>query len=101
MRPDPAQIRHISLENPATVRWLAETCAKASWITSVCTGSFLLVGCGIARGRNVVSAAGVMSGIEMPLWLVGELYGGEVAGRTKSYIAYDFPLRRTSEGIIR
>ena len=95
------------IENPATVRWLTETCAKASWITSVCTGSFLLVGCGIARGRrvtthhnfikalrdqggaevvegvrfvrdrNVVSAAGVMSGIEMSLWLVGELYGGE------------------------
>jgi len=34
-----------------------------------------------------------MSGIEMSLWLVGELYGGEVAERTKSYIAYDFPLR--------
>ena len=95
------------IENPATVRWLTETCAKDSWITSVCTGSFLLVGCGIARGRrvtthhnfikalrdqggaevvegvrfvrdrNVVSAAGVMSGIEMSLWLVGELYGGE------------------------
>ena len=85
------------IENPATVRWLTETCAKASWITSVCTGSFLLVGCGIARGRrvtthhnfikalrdqggaevvegvrfvrdrNAVSAAGVMSGIEMSL----------------------------------
>ena len=119
------------IENPATVRWLTETCAKASWITSVCTGSFLLVGCGIARGRrvtthhdfikalrdqggaevvegvrfvrdrNVVSAAGVMSGIEMSLWLVCELYGGEVAERTKSYIAYDFPVRTTSEGIIR
>src|ERR1700730_6287164 len=43
------------IENPATVRWLAETCAKASWITGVCTGSFLLVGCGIASGRRAMS----------------------------------------------
>jgi hypothetical protein len=80
---------------------------------SVCTASFLLVGCGIARGRqvtthhnfinalrdrggaevvegvrfvrdrNVVSAAGVKSGIEMSLWLVGELYGGEVSEQTQ------------------
>jgi putative intracellular protease/amidase len=28
------------IDNPATVRWLTETCAKASSITSVCTGSF-------------------------------------------------------------
>src|SRR5580704_6669124 len=28
------------IDNPATVRWLTERCAKASSITSVCTGSF-------------------------------------------------------------
>jgi hypothetical protein len=42
-----------------------------------------------------------MSGIEMSLWLVGEFYGGETAAQTKSDIAYDFPVRTTSQGIIR
>jgi putative intracellular protease/amidase len=42
------------VENPATVRWLTETCAKASWVMSVCTASFLLVACGIARKRSVI-----------------------------------------------
>ena len=115
--------------NPATVRWLTETCAKCSWITSVCTGSFLLAGAGITKGRrvtthhdfinalrdrggcevvegvrfvrdhNIILAAGVMSGIEMSLWLVRELYGDQVAERTKRYIAYDFPSRMSSEEI--
>ena len=93
------------INNPATFRWLTETCAKCSWITSVCTGSFLLAGAGITTGRrvtthhdfinalrdqggcevvegvrfvrdhNIISAAGVMSGTEMSSWLVRELSG--------------------------
>ena len=43
------------------------------------------------RDGNLVTAAGVMSGIEMSFWLVGELYGPDVLARTKSYIAYDHP----------
>ncbi len=119
---------HREIDNPETVKWLAQTCAKCSWVTSVCTGAFLLVGTGIVRGRrvtthhdyiqalrdlgnaevvegvrfvrdgNLVSAAGVMSGIEMSLWLAGRLYGDEVEQRTRNYIAYDFPPRTTSEG---
>ena len=114
------------IANPTTVRWLRETMSRSTWITSVCTGSFLLVGAGLIPGRkvtthhdfldqlramggaevvagvrfvrdgNLVTAAGVMSGIEMSLWLVGELYGPEVMERTKSYIAYDHPARERS-----
>lgn len=111
------------IDNPATVKWLQAVTTTCTWITSVCTGAFLLVGSGLARGRrvtthhafistlrksgeaeviegvryvrdgNLVTAAGVMSGIEMSLWLVEELYGPEVLQRTKSYIAYDYPPR--------
>jgi transcriptional regulator GlxA family with amidase domain len=114
------------IANPATVRWLHRAAARCSWVTSVCTGSFLLVGAGLTRGRkvtthhdfldplramgdaeviegvrfvrdgNLVTAAGVMSGIEMSLWLVGQLYGAEAVARTKSYIAYDHPPRNRS-----
>jgi len=63
-------------------------------------GAEVVEGVRFVRDGNVVSAAGVMSGIEISLWLVSKLCGGEVAERTKSYIAYHFPLRTTSEGII-
>jgi transcriptional regulator GlxA family with amidase domain len=114
------------ISNPATVGWLRATAARCTWVTSVCTGVFLLVGAGLARGRrvtthhdfleqlraiagtevvegvrfvrdgNLVTAAGVMSGIEMSLWLVGQLYGVEALRRTRSYIAYDHPPRERS-----
>lgn len=109
--------------NPATVRWLQEASKNCAWICSVCTGAFLLVGAGLAEGKtvtthhgfiddlrdmgratvaegvrfvrdgNVVSAGGVMSGVEMSLWLVRELFGPEVEAETRSYIAYDHPPR--------
>jgi transcriptional regulator GlxA family with amidase domain len=109
--------------NPATVDWLLRTAPVCKWVCSVCTGAFLLVGAGLAEGRkvtthhdflnelrrlgsgevldgvrfvvdgHVVTAAGVMSGIEMSLWLVGRLYGSETEHRTRRYIAYDDPPR--------
>ncbi|MGC9369181.1 MAG: DJ-1/PfpI family protein [Paracoccaceae bacterium] len=114
--------------NPATVDWLQRVAPGCTWITSVCTGAFLLLGAGLAKGRritthhaflgdlramggatvlegrrfvrdgNVVSAGGVMSGIEMSLWLVRDLYGPEAEADTRSYIAYDHPPRDAVAG---
>jgi len=109
------------IANPATTNWLRNAAAKCTWLTSVCTGVFLLVGAGLVVGRritthhdfihdlraaggvdvvegvrfvrdgNLVTAAGVMSGIEMSLWLVERLYGADRAAKAKAYIAYDYP----------
>ena len=92
------------VDNPVLVEWLKAAAASCSWITSVCTGLFLLRAAGIATDRrvtthwastdrlreaggvevvddarfvrdgNVVSAAGVSAGIDMSLWVVGQLY---------------------------
>ena len=43
------------IDNPVSVAWLTNTCARCSWVTSVCTGAFLLVGTGIARGRRITT----------------------------------------------
>lgn len=113
--------------NPATTDWLRATAARCTWLTSVCTGTFLLAGTGVTAGRrvtthhqfldrlrtlggaevvegvrfvrdgNLVTAAGVMSGIDMSLWLVEQLYGPEVARRTRDYIAYDYPPAERAE----
>ena len=116
------------IANPATVDWLQRVAPGCDWVTSVCTGAFLLLGSGLAKGRritthhdflddlramsgatvvegqrfvrdgNVVSAGGVMSGIEMSLWLVRTLYGPEAEAHTRSYIAYDHPPRDAVPG---
>jgi transcriptional regulator GlxA family with amidase domain len=111
------------IANAATTNWLRNAAVKCTWLTSVCTGAFLLVGAGLALGRritthhdfiedlraiggsdvvegvrfvsdgNLVTAGGVMSGIEMSLWLVERLYGADLAAKARAYIAYDYPPR--------
>lgn len=94
--------------------------AAATWRTSVCTGAALLARAGFLQGRrattnrsaldflrahapqtyivderyvhdgSVVTSAGVSAGIDMSLWLVGHLFGQDIARATQSQMEY-FP----------
>jgi transcriptional regulator GlxA family with amidase domain len=105
--------------NARLIAWLRETGARCAWVTSVCTGALLLHEAGFARGKrvtthwsfvkqlqergdvtvldgpryvrdgNLVTAAGVSAGIDMALWLVGQLWSPETARRVQRYIQYD------------
>lgn len=107
------------VDNADLMGWLARTGDAATWVTSVCTGSLLLWGSGLARGRrvathhsfedeferkgdvtivrdarwvrdsNVVSSQGVSAGIDMALWLVGQIHDPAHARATQRYIQYD------------
>jgi transcriptional regulator GlxA family with amidase domain len=107
------------VSNPVLIDWLRKVGASARWVTSVCTGTLLLHEAGFARGRrvtthwafvktlqergdvtvldgpryvrdgNVVSAAGVSAGIDMALWLVGQLYDPDTARTVQRYIQYE------------
>ncbi|MDJ0851211.1 MAG: DJ-1/PfpI family protein [Myxococcota bacterium] len=108
------------VDNPVLIDWLRKTGERCAWVTSVCTGSLLLHGAGLAEGRritthwgfvpelreraagaevlervryvrdgNVVTAAGVSAGIDMSLWLVGQLWDVERARRTQRLMEYD------------
>jgi transcriptional regulator GlxA family with amidase domain len=107
------------VDNPVLIDWLRETGARCRLVTSVCTGALLLHEAGFARGRrvtthwgfvdalrergdvtvldgprfvrdgNVVTAAGVSAGIDMALWLVGQLHTPELARRVQRYIQYE------------
>lgn len=107
------------VSNPFVIEWLRKVAPGCTWITSVCTGALLLHEAGIAKGRritthwafvetlrgrggatvlddvryvrdgNLVTAAGVSAGIDMALWLVGQLYGVEHARHVQRYIQYD------------
>lgn len=107
------------VNNPVLIEWLRKTAASCRWVTSVCTGALLLHEAGPARGKrvtthwafvptlrergevevlerirwvrdgNLVTAAGVSAGIDMALWLVGQLHGPEHARTVQRYIEYD------------
>jgi cyclohexyl-isocyanide hydratase len=90
---------------------------RATWVTSVCTGAFVLGAAGLLAGKratthwasrpmleafgadpvedrvvddgSIVTAAGVSSGIDMALWLVSELAGVETAEAIQLQIEYD------------
>lgn len=106
------------VENPTLLEWLRTVAGGARWVTSVCTGSFVLHAAGVAAGRrlatywgaedalaelgvevvrdarwvrdgNVVSSQGVSAGIDMALWLVGQLHSPAHARATQRYIQYE------------
>jgi transcriptional regulator GlxA family with amidase domain len=98
--------------------WLRQTHQNASWTTSVCSGSVILAAAGLLEGRratshwltipalkafgaipvaderivrqdNVVTSAGVSAGIDLALWLAGELGGENRAKAIQLAIEYD------------
>jgi transcriptional regulator GlxA family with amidase domain len=106
-------------ENPVLLDWIKQAAAGCTWITSVCTGSMLLEAAGIFDGHkvtthwamvetfrekdtvtvldsrryvrdgNVVTAAGVSAGIDMSLWVVGQIYGVDHARGVQRFMEYD------------
>jgi transcriptional regulator GlxA family with amidase domain len=106
-------------ENPVLLDWIAAVAPGCTWVTSVCTGAFLLHAAGVARGReltthwgsidrlrdlpettvhehvryvrdgNVVTSSGVSAGIDMALWVVGQLYGVHHARATQYAMQYE------------
>jgi transcriptional regulator GlxA family with amidase domain len=102
------------LEGPV-VQWLRQV--RPTWTTSVCTGSIYLAAAGLLEGIDatthwaatallerygaryvservvergqVITAAGVSSGIDMALTLVGRLHGDLVAQAVQLAIEYD------------
>ena len=107
------------LENQVLLGWLARRAEDAVWVTSVCTGAGLLVRAGIAthkrvtthwswletlrgigscevlsgaryvRDGKVVTSAGVSAGIDMSLWIVGQVMGVDAARETRHMLEYD------------
>jgi transcriptional regulator GlxA family with amidase domain len=108
-----------SVDNPVLLDWLRKASEPCTWVTSVCTGALLLHAADLARGRRVtthwafvsqlrergdvtvlervrwvrdgrlVTSAGVSAGIDMALWLVGQLHGADHARLTQRLMEYE------------
>ncbi|MET9512861.1 DJ-1/PfpI family protein [Streptomyces flavidovirens] len=98
-----------AMRDETILDWLRTADATSTWTTSVCTGSLVLAGAGLLKGRRAtthwlslddlrtlgaeptgervvfdgkyVTAAGVSSGIDMALHLLGRI-GGDAAAQT-------------------
>ena len=107
------------VDNTDLLSWIAEASRPCRFVTSVCTGSLLLSEAGPARGKrvathwafadtlerrgtahvvrgvrfvrdgNVVTSAGVSAGIDMSLWLVGQVYGPAYAREVQRNMEYE------------
>ncbi|KUO19363.1 DJ-1/PfpI family protein [Streptomyces dysideae] len=105
------------MANETLLDWLRTADATSTWTTSVCTGSLLLAAAGLLEGRRAtshwlaldflkpfgveptrervvfdgkyVTAAGVSSGIDMGLALLGRIAGDERAQAVQLATEYD------------
>lgn len=105
--------------NVELLSWIRRAADGCQWVTSVCTGALLFAAAGVVRGRrytthwafadnlaalgegevvkdaryvadgNLVTAAGVSAGIDMSLWLVGRIFGDELARTAQKYMEYE------------
>jgi transcriptional regulator GlxA family with amidase domain len=107
-----------TMANQQLTDWLRRVHQTTRWTTSVCTGSMILAAAGILDGQpatthwmvqpglaamgvkaqreqrivhtgKVATAAGVSAGIDLGLWLAGEIAGRERAETIQLYIEYD------------
>lgn len=106
-----------ALGDTATIDFIARQAAGAGWVTSVCTGAFLLGGAGLLDGKRatthwgythllplvgatheaarivedgpVVTSGGVTSGLDFALTLIARIKGDAVAQAIQLAIEYD------------
>jgi putative intracellular protease/amidase len=105
------------LKDDKILDWVRKVHATTTWTTSVCTGSLLLGAAGLLKDLEatthwnstavlesfgakyreqrvipqgkIVTSAGVSSGIDMALWLVGKIAGDDAAKEAQLCIEYD------------
>lgn len=102
------------------IKWVQKIAENAKWVTSVCTGAFVLSKAGLTKDKrlatywgafeefdqlglsgtlvphvryvrdgNILTSAGVSAGIDMSLWLVGELFSPQFARDVQRAMQYD------------
>ncbi|QGY39636.1 DJ-1/PfpI family protein [Pseudodesulfovibrio cashew] len=117
--PGTAEISEYALGNDKAIDWVRDQYNKVDWMTGVCTGGLLLQKAGLLKGRkatthwmlmeslakdpevtelpdlryvrdgNIVTSQGISAGIDMALWLVGEIHTPDHARMVRKILQYD------------
>ena len=108
------------IHDPAIMTWVKDTAQRCEWVTSVCTGAFVIAKAGLADGKrltthwanfdefktlglpgdlvphvryvrdgHLLTSSGVSAGIDMALWLVGEIFTPQFARDVQRAMQYD------------
>ncbi len=107
------------LEMEDAIEWVRSRASEVKYLTSVCTGALLLQKAGLLANRkatthwmltealsadpsiellaemryvrdgNIVTSQGVSAGIDMALWLVGQLHSPDHARQVRKILQYD------------
>lgn len=108
------------IKNIQALNWIKDVAKTSEWVTSVCTGSFILAKVGLTKDRkmtthwanfdefkrlglegdlmahmryvrdgNIVTSAGVSAGIDMSLWLTGQMFTPKLARQVQRAMQYD------------
>ena len=104
--------------NEATLAFVQTQARNAQWVSSVCSGALVLAGAGLLAGRratthwavydelrqykdvmvqegpsyvrdgNLVTSAGITAGIDMALWLLGQVADVDTVRKVQNYLDY-------------
>lgn len=117
--PGTAEVNDYALSNDRAIDWVREQYDRVSYMTAVCTGGLILQKAGLLKGRKatthwmlmdalvndpevnelpdmryvrdgkIVTSQGVSAGIDMALWLVGEIHTPDHACMVRKILQYD------------
>lgn len=108
-----------AMGSPAALEWITQQADKVAFVAAVCTGALIIQKAGLlvdkkatthwqlleqlaadertrvmpdmryVRDGQVITAQGISAGIDMALWLVGELYTPDHARMVRKILQYD------------
>ena len=114
-----AERESINALSPRTIEWIRTQAGKTRYTAAVCSGALVLRKAGVLDNRkatthwmliedltadsaitvmpemryvrdgNIVTSQGVSAGIDMALWLVGQLHSPEHAREVRRFMQYD------------
>ena len=117
--PGTAEVDEYALSNDRAIDWVREQYDKVNYMTAVCTGGLILQKAGLLKGRKatthwmlmdslikdpeveelpdmryvrdgkIVTSQGISAGIDMALWLVGEIHTPDHARQVRRILQYD------------
>lgn len=117
--PGTAEVDKYALGNERAIDWVRGQYDKVTYMTAVCTGGLILQKAGLLKGRKatthwmlidalaedpevtelpemryvrdgkIVTSQGVSAGIDMALWLVGEIHTPDHARKVRKILQYD------------
>ena len=117
--PGTAQINEYALGNTQAIDWVREQYDKVEYMTAVCTGGLILQKAGLLKGRKatthwmlmdalakdpevtelpemryvrdgkIVTSQGISAGIDMALWLIGQIHTPDHARQVRKLLHYN------------